>query len=324
MSERRSAAPKPLGALLGAGVGFALARFPGAFVGLLLGHLFQKQMRGGPRSTAQLAVARASGLVHLAVFVARADGPLVAAEREAIRTYFQRDAGLPEAHVLSIDRVIAAAEARPDDDAATAVRAMPTLDPSDRTHVVFVLFRVALADGDLRPAEETALRAAATGIGVAPDDYRSIRAHFVVDDRPAAAEDDYRTLGLDPGADATRVKEKYREAVKSYHPDRFEHLGEEFTSVAAEKFKKIQSAYGRLQSGRPATVARARVSVCGACRTFSPTQRIVCPKCERTKHEDRGDHARLRCPFCTRTNAVPNPAFDGEVRCGNCRVLLVR
>ncbi len=323
-SSGAGGAPKPIGALLGAGLGFALMKgnLAGAIAGSLLGHLFQKQMRK-PAAGPELAVARAAGLVHLAVHVAGADGPLVAAEREAIRTYFRRDAGLPEQHVLAIDRAIETAEAHAA-GADAALATMPPLDASDRTHVVFVLYRVALADGDVNAAEESALRAVATGLGVSPADLRAIRGHFVVDDAPAAAEDDFRTLGLEPGANADRVKAKYREAVKNYHPDRFQHLGDEFTSVAAEKFKKIQDAYGRLAEGRPRTDRRPRLSVCGACRAFSPAQRLVCPRCDRAKHEDRGDHVRLKCPFCTRTNAVPTAAFAGEVRCGNCKVLLVR
>src|SRR5690606_27345520 len=192
-------------------------------------------------------------------------------------------------HVLAIDEAVAAAEARAPQPAGEVLRSMPPLDASDRTHVVFVLYRVALADGDLATAEERTLRELALGLGVSASDLDAIRAHFVAPvEGPRAAEDDYRTLGLEPGADPARVKEKYREAVRNYHPDRFQHLGDEFTSVAAEKFKKIHEAYDRLQEGRPRATSRSRVSVCGACRTFSAASHGTCPRCGREKHEDRG------------------------------------
>jgi len=264
-------------------------------------------------------------LVGLAVAVAKCDGAMSSVEREAIRSYFQRDAGLPESHLLSVDRLIETAATSGTDDPATAARTMPPLDPSDRVHVLFVLFRVALADGDLTDHEDRGLAAAAAVLRVPDDDFRSIRSHFVAATGGGAGSDDYQTLGVDPSADEARVKERFREVVKEIHPDRFEHLGEEFTSVAEEKFKKVQEAYERIRAGRSTTtIAPTRLSVCGKCRTFSAAASDDCPRCRAPKFEVDGERARVRCPFCTRKNAFPRAALRGDVRCGNCKVLLVR
>ena len=49
----------------------------------------------------------------------------------------------------------------------------------------------------------------------------------------------YRTLGLDPGADADEIRGAYRERVKEVHPDT--ETGDE------ESFKRVNRAYERLR-----------------------------------------------------------------------------
>jgi len=333
---RRTVLPKtaPLGALVGAGVGLLVAKgwLPGLVLGAMLGHLFQRQLGPGRglERTAGLAVERAAALLRMSVALARLDGEIGAAEREAIRSYFRRDAGLPEVHLAAIDRMIDAALSA--DERGELPASLPPLDAADRVHVLFVLFRIALADQTLHPLEETFLRQTAESLGLSPADYQGIRAHFIIE--PASSpggpggNGDYAVLGLDPGAGPEQVKARYREAVRNYHPDRFQHLGDEFTSVAEEKFKRIHEAYERINAGVRAGVppppVALRLSVCQECRLFSPTHSLACPRCRAGKHQVQEGRARVRCPFCTQTNTFPESAFEGQVRCGNCKVLIVR
>ncbi len=314
-----------LGAILGAALGFALARIPGALVGALLGHLLQRQLSAPSRvASPRTAVERARALVGLAVSIAEADGPLETQERDAIRSYFQRDAGLSAQHLPVFDRLIDSAIDAGSIPPKEAACALPALDPADRVHVLFVLFRVALADRVLAPAELVALREVAETLGLSRADFSAVRAHFVTDgeDGGGGEGDDYRTLGVDPRADLDTVKARYRDAVKSYHPDRFQHLGDEFISVAEEKFKSIQEAYERIVDGT--TRVTPRLDVCEHCRTFSPPHVLSCPRCRQTKHRLENGSVRVRCPFCRQTNGFPSSALGGQVRCGNCKVLLVR
>ncbi len=314
----------PLGALVGAGVGFLVGRLAGALIGGLLGHLFQKQLVAPRRSSsAARAVERAAALVQLAVAVARLDGPLDADEREAIRSYFHRDAGLPPESLGAVDRMIEAALAGPALAPVEAARALPPLDGPDRIHVLFVLFRIALADRSLLPVEIEALAAAARVMGLSSEDFQGVLAHFVASGTGGAA-DDFAVLGVEPGADLDTVKEKYREAARNYHPDRFQHLGPEFTSVATEKFQRIQEAYTRIMEGNGSSSGRARLSVCTSCRAFSPAALATCPGCGTAKFLEQDEQVRIRCPFCTQVNGLPRAALSGPVRCGNCKVLLVR
>jgi DnaJ like chaperone protein len=58
--------------------------------------------------------------------------------------------------------------------------------------------------------------------------------------------DAHRVLGIDRNASAPEIKHAYRELANKYHPDKLEHLGDEFKALAEMRFKEIQQAYQEL------------------------------------------------------------------------------
>ncbi len=56
-------------------------------------------------------------------------------------------------------------------------------------------------------------------------------------------KDPYSVLGLDRGASRDEIQKAYRELANKYHPDKVQHLGEEFRMLAEERFKEIRQAY---------------------------------------------------------------------------------
>ena len=58
--------------------------------------------------------------------------------------------------------------------------------------------------------------------------------------------DPYQILGIDRNASAVEIKQAYRESARKYHPDKLEHLGDEFKELAERRFKEIQKAYQEL------------------------------------------------------------------------------
>ena len=58
----------------------------------------------------------------------------------------------------------------------------------------------------------------------------------------------YDILGVDRRATKKQIQAAYKEAIKKYHPDKLSHLGEEFSTLANEKFLEIQNAYDTLMS----------------------------------------------------------------------------
>jgi uncharacterized membrane protein YkvA (DUF1232 family) len=59
-------------------------------------------------------------------------------------------------------------------------------------------------------------------------------------------EDPYTVLGVPRGASQQEIKKAYYELAAKYHPDKVNHLGDEFKELAHKKFVKIQRAYQRL------------------------------------------------------------------------------
>ena len=53
-------------------------------------------------------------------------------------------------------------------------------------------------------------------------------------------------LGVRPGASSEEIKHAYRELANKYHPDKVTHLGEDFQTLAEDRFKEIQEAYQTL------------------------------------------------------------------------------
>ncbi len=89
-------------------------------------------------------------------------------------------------------------------------------------------------------------------IGTAGTDQRNRqRGERTVDDENRSADrfesaDPYTVLGVDRSASEANIKKAYRELVGRYHPDKVAHLGEEFKTLAEERFKQIQQAYQKI------------------------------------------------------------------------------
>ena len=59
--------------------------------------------------------------------------------------------------------------------------------------------------------------------------------------------DPYKILEIERGASHDDIKQAYRKLAGKYHPDRVEHLGDEFKVLAEKRFKEIQQAYQELK-----------------------------------------------------------------------------
>ena len=58
--------------------------------------------------------------------------------------------------------------------------------------------------------------------------------------------DPYAVLGVRKDASTEEIKAAYRELANKYHPDKVQHLGEEFRELAEKRFKEIQQAYQKI------------------------------------------------------------------------------
>jgi uncharacterized membrane protein YkvA (DUF1232 family) len=60
-------------------------------------------------------------------------------------------------------------------------------------------------------------------------------------------DDPYSVLGIQPGATKEEIRKAYARLAVQYHPDKVQHLGEEFRKLAHEKFVAIQKAYDAIK-----------------------------------------------------------------------------
>ena len=59
--------------------------------------------------------------------------------------------------------------------------------------------------------------------------------------------DPFKILEIERGASQDDIKRAYRQLAAKYHPDKVEHLGDEFKVLAEKRFKEVQQAYQELK-----------------------------------------------------------------------------
>lgn len=65
--------------------------------------------------------------------------------------------------------------------------------------------------------------------------------------RASTPQSPYEILGVDKDATQEQIKIAYRSLAEKYHPDKVNHLGDEFKDLAEIRFKEIQNAYQELK-----------------------------------------------------------------------------
>src|SRR5690606_28835178 len=53
----------------------------------------------------------------------------------------------------------------------------------------------------------------------------------------------YSILNINRNSSVDEIKKAYKEEIRKYHPDKVEHLGNEFKEIAEKKSKDINKAY---------------------------------------------------------------------------------
>jgi DnaJ like chaperone protein len=120
-------------------------------------------------------------------------------------------------------------------------------DPDFLINTVNLLFSVAISDGYFSVEEELMINEVETIFGVSgKTSYSSYkREHHNKTKQENDSDIKYfEILGLNPNVDLSEIKVTYRRLVMQYHPDKVQHLGHEFQTLAEEKMKEINIAYG--------------------------------------------------------------------------------
>jgi len=253
------------GILIGGALGFAAAGPFGAVLGALIGGALDD----GPRTVSrnQLHGAGAESfsktdrsflfvlnLVGLMTVVARADGSLDNREVRAMRLFFE-GLGFRGEDLNTIRQLMKEAVGADLNLLGICIEYERISTYEERLLMLRALYLVAAADGVIHQAEQSVIQRVVSHMGIGEADHHSIRSEFQRRRRPrstgtATAAEAYSALGISPGASDDEVKTAYRAMARKYHPDRVNHLGEEFVKMATEKFQAIHPAYTAIRKQR--------------------------------------------------------------------------
>ncbi|MFA5955150.1 TerB family tellurite resistance protein [Hyphomicrobium sp.] len=201
---------------------------------------------------AQSRVAFTIAVVALAAKMSKADGVSLPIEAEAFKRQFQ----VPESECGHVRKLYELASRDVAGYEAYAAQIAHILEgqPDIKVSVLECLFHVASADGVLHPDEDRYLAHVAEIFGLSKGEFRCVRRGFVID-----ADSPYEVLHISPVASDKDIKARYRELVKSHHPDSLVSKGvpPEFLAGAGRRLAAITSAYEAILEERGQRAERA-------------------------------------------------------------------
>jgi DnaJ like chaperone protein len=244
------------GKAIGAGMGFMVGGPIGAILGGVLGHAYDvsnEQMlhHGGDHSWPEIdrefdrQYLFYVSLASLAAKMAKADGVITSDEIRAFDHFLRIDLGLSVDERKTVANIFNEAKNSPEDAIAIArqFRALIGYQRDVLHMMIQLLFRIALADGQLQGNEEIFIQNIASVFELSAAEYQQIKALYIKQTGRA-----YNILGVDRSASDDDVKKAYRKLVQQYHPDRLQAKGvpEDFMKVAHEKMAEINQAYDEI------------------------------------------------------------------------------
>ncbi len=242
------------GKWIGGGLGWALGGPIGGILGFALGSIVDGMQAGKyaydqASSTKGERVRRTTGgdfavsLVVLSAAIMKADGKVVKAELDYVKSFFFRQFGKERAEQYllllrdTLKQSINLLE--------VCVQIRNNMDYASRLQLLHYLFGIAMADGVGHQDELSVIEQAAHHLGIRHREFLSVKAMFVKDVDAA-----YKILEISSDATDEEVKKAYRRMAVKYHPDKVSHLGEEVQKAAKEKFQKLNEAYLNIKKQR--------------------------------------------------------------------------
>jgi DnaJ like chaperone protein len=243
------------GKWVGMGLGWALGGPIGGILGLVFGSMFDGMQAGKFEYTGQTPYSSgaqeintrpgdfAASLVILSAAVMKADGKVLKSELEFVKKFYHQQFG----EALAIENMLVMREVLKQDIKVQEVSQQISrfMDPSSKLQLLHYLFGISSSDGHVHAKEVEMISQISIALGISRADFASIKAMFYKDINHA-----YQVLEITPDANDDEVKKAYRKMAVKYHPDKVNHLGEEFRKAAKEKFQALNAAYDQIKKER--------------------------------------------------------------------------
>ncbi|UPT66503.1 MAG: TerB family tellurite resistance protein [Sphingobacteriales bacterium JAD_PAG50586_3] len=234
------------------GLGWAFGGPIGGLLGFMLGALIDEAAvddtpridgkKGGQQQRTRQGDFGVS-LVILTAAMMRADGKVLKAELDYVKSFFVRSFGDDKAQEL----ILLLREMLKQDfnlrEVCMQIRMY--MNYAERLQLVHFLSGLAAADGDVNANETDTLNKIRYYLGVNQNDYHSVKATY-----KQSIESDYEVLEITATATDDEVKKAYRRMAIKYHPDKVAHLGDDVQKGAKEKFQRLTQAYENVKKYR--------------------------------------------------------------------------
>lgn len=229
-------------------MGFMLGGPIGAIAGAALGHhLLDKAYRNGSDGVPRLEFAEQTQAAYfISMFsilgkLAKADG-VVTQDEIGVVDRFINGLNIGEREKAFARQVFNEAKETTYslDDFALQFYQISQGQPAVLISYFDLLFKIAAADNNLHPAEESALKRIKAIFRITDEQFNNVKdAYFKDVDRF------YKVLNVTPDSSEAEIRASYKKLVKDFHPDTIvaKGLPEEFNEFATERFRQIQEAY---------------------------------------------------------------------------------
>lgn len=119
--------------------------------------------------------------------------------------------------------------------------------PHLRSSLMDMVFRIAMADGNLHPAEESMIGTVGRVLGYSSVDLENFKKQYI-----GSQEQAYAVLGVSPDTPTEEVRATYRRLVQEYHPDTVigQGMPQEFVEYATKRFQEVQNAWDTIKRSR--------------------------------------------------------------------------
>ncbi|MBT4035619.1 MAG: molecular chaperone DjiA [Candidatus Marinimicrobia bacterium] len=237
-----------LGRMFGAGLGWAFAGPIGGLIGWWLGGQVDANPNmgqgSGPRISQQTRPGDfAIAMLVLLAAVMKADGKVVKAELDYVKQFLIKSFGRDNAqemlvllkNLLEQDYYIY----------EIANQINRHMNIAEKMQLIHVLFGISQADGEIHASEVEIIQEIGQHLKLNASDVDAIMAIFVKDNHSA-----YKILEINSSASDQELKKAYRSMARRFHPDKVQHLGPEFQTMAEAKFKAINEAYQQIKTDR--------------------------------------------------------------------------
>ncbi|GHV67109.1 molecular chaperone DjlA [Bacteroidia bacterium] len=234
---------------IGAGLGFAMGGPLGALLGMFVGSMFDGDTktvhtvngRPGGRSTGRGDFM--FSLTVLATAMMKADGKITRSELNYVKAFLIQNFGKEATNqALAIIKELSTKEIQLKGVCAQIRENMPM---PLRLQLLYFLFGIAQADGEVCAAEIRLIEEIARDLGIPASTYESIKSMYY-----KAVDSAYTILEITPNATDEEVKKAYRKMAVANHPDKVGYLGEDVRKAADEKFAAINAAYEKIKKQR--------------------------------------------------------------------------